>query len=127
MFAILSEQLQRAVATVGLIYFLLTIALFAAVALFVMLMVRAGRRYFRFRREQAVICPTTQTAASVCVDARHAALSSLWLESQLRITACSHWTAGRSPSCAACRMQCLPQLERDEGFDESVIGASTVF
>ena len=53
-----------------------------------------------------VTCPETQRPAGVALDARHAALSCLKPQPELRLSSCSRW-----PERAGCGQACLHQIE----------------
>lgn len=70
-----------------------------------------GIRYFvrmsqRFSGERVIICPETGKQAMVEVDVRHAALSSLLGQTDLRLENCWRW-----PLREDCGQECLLQLE----------------
>ena len=70
-----------------------------------------GIRYFvrtseRFGGERVIICPETGKAAMVEVDARHAALTSLFGQTDLRLENCWRW-----PMRQDCGQECLLQLD----------------
>jgi hypothetical protein len=70
-----------------------------------------GIRYFvrmsqRFSGERVIICPETGKQAMVEIDTRHAALSSLIGETDLRLENCWRW-----PMKQDCGQECLLQLD----------------
>ena len=96
--------------------YLIAAALIVAAAYF-------GIRYFvrasqRFGGERVIICPETGRQAMVEVDAKHAALSSLVGQTDLRLEHCSRW-----PIKQDCGQDCLLQLDGapDECLVRSVL------
>ena len=86
------------------IVYLILIALVAVATYF-------GIRYFvrtsqRFGGERIIICPETGKQAMVEVDARHAALTSLFGQTDLRLENCWRW-----PMRQDCGQECLLQLD----------------
>ena len=70
-----------------------------------------GIRYFvqasqRFSGERVIVCPETGKQALVEVDVRHAAISSLMGETDLRLENCWRW-----PLKKDCGQECLLQLD----------------
>lgn len=83
----------------------LTLAALVVVAIYF------GIRYFvrtseRFGGERVIICPETGKQAMVEVDARHAALTSLFGQTDLRLENCWRW-----PLRQDCGQECLLQLD----------------
>ncbi len=63
-------------------------------------------KYHREPTKQVVVCPETKKRAEVEVDRRHALLTLLKNQKELRLKTCSHW-----PERADCDEDCLAQLE----------------
>jgi len=88
----------------------MTIA-YLIIAALVVVAIYFGVRYFvrgsqRFAGEQVIICPETGKQAMVEVDARHAAISSLLGQTDLRLESCWRW-----PLREDCGQECLLQLD----------------
>ena len=80
-------------------------------AALVMVAIYFAIRYFvrtsqRFGGERLIICPETGKQAMVEVDARHAALTSLFGQTDLRLENCWRW-----PMKQDCGQECLLQLD----------------
>lgn len=87
----------------------ITIAvLVLAIALFIFRSVPGVRAYFGYRGKRLVICPETQKAAAVEVDAGEAAVGAFLREPTLRLKECSRW-----PEREGCGQDCLQQIEID--------------
>ena len=83
----------------------LTVSIFALIALF--FVVRAAvSAYLDFRGARVITCPETKAPAGVEVDARQAAFSAIFDESELRLKDCSRW-----PARAGCGQECVQQIE----------------
>lgn len=80
---------------------MLVIGLFAGIVL-----MRLAALWAKYRGRRLVTCPENQTPAGVALDARHAALSGLGFQPQLRLSSCSRW-----PERAGCGQACLSQIE----------------
>ena len=98
-------------------------AIYLSVAALIILAIYFGIRYFvrasqRFGGERVIICPETGKQAMVEVDAKHAALSSLVGQTDLRLEHCSRW-----PIKQDCGQDCLLQLDvaPDECLVRSVL------
>src|SRR5512138_1749533 len=94
-------------------------AAYIFVAALVVVAIYFGIRYFvrasqRFGGERVIICPETGRQALVEVDAKHAALSSLVGQTDLRLDQCSRW-----PIKQDCGQDCLLQL--DVASDECLV------
>ncbi len=88
-----------------LIAIYLVIAIFALIALF--FVVRAGvSTYLEFRGARVITCPETKAPAGVEVDARHAAMTALLDDPELRLKDCSRW-----PEREDCGQECVKQIE----------------
>lgn len=61
--------------------------------------------YQRYRDKRTVICPETQSGATVRPDARDAGLEALHGSPRLRLSACSRWPARRG-----CGQECVVQI-----------------
>jgi hypothetical protein len=96
-------------------YVLIALLLVAAVYLGIRYFVRSSQR---FSGERVIICPETGKQAIVEVDARHAALSSLIGQTDLRLENCWRW-----PLREDCGQECLMQLDMapDECLVRSVL------
>jgi hypothetical protein len=68
---------------------------------------RLGAAWWRYRGKRVIACPENHQAAGVSLDVKHAALTALRGETNLRLTACSRW-----PERAGCGQDCLFQIER---------------
>jgi hypothetical protein len=85
----------------------LTILFAAVAALALVLAVRTlAGNYRRFRGKRVVSCPETHEFAAVEVDAKHAAVTALYRERELRLEDCSRW-----PEKENCGQECLAQIE----------------
>jgi len=83
-------------------YLIIAALLVAAVYFGIRYFVRASQK---FAGEQVIICPETGKQAMVEVDTRHAALSSLVGQTDLRLENCWRW-----PLKENCGQECLLQL-----------------
>lgn len=84
--------------------YLIVISLIAVALLFgIIYLVRSSQR---FGGERVIICPETGKQAMVGIDARHAALSSLFGAPDLRLEDCWRW-----PLKQDCGQECLLQLD----------------
>jgi len=88
---------------ITVMYLLLPIAALAAVLLLLWTVVA---RYLKLRGARVVTCPETKKPAAVEVDARHAAISEVLGETELRLKDCSRW-----PERQGCGQDCLMQIE----------------
>lgn len=84
---------------------------YVILAALVLVAVYFGIRYLvrtsqRFGGERVIICPETGKQAMVEVDARHAALTSLFGQTDLRLENCWRW-----PMKQNCGQECLLQLD----------------
>jgi hypothetical protein len=84
-------------------YLIVAALVVAAIYFSVRYFVRASQR---FSGEQVIICPETGKQAMVEVDVRHAALSSLLGQTDLRLESCWRW-----PLRENCGQECLLQLD----------------
>ena len=98
-------------------------AVYVFVAALVVVAIYFGIRYFvrasqKFGGERVIICPETGKQAMVEVDTKHAALSSLVGQTDLRLEHCSRW-----PIKQDCGQDCLLQLDvaPDECLVRSVL------
>lgn len=83
----------------------LTVGIFALIALF--FVVRAAvSAYLEARGARVITCPETKAPAGVEVDARHAVMSAIFDEPELRLKDCSRW-----PERAGCGQECVRQIE----------------
>lgn len=64
------------------------------------------RTLWKFRGTMVVTCPETQSSAAVEVDARHAALTGVLGEADVRLRECTRW-----PQRQDCGQECLKQIE----------------
>jgi len=85
--------------------------IYLMIAALVVAAIYFGIRYFvrssqRFGGERVIICPETGKQAMVEIDARHAALSSLLGQTDLRLNDCWRW-----PIKENCGQECLLQLD----------------
>src|SRR5262245_14192193 len=94
-----------------LAYLFVLAIIFAAIYFVVAFFVRSSRR---FSGERVIICPETGKQAMVEVDARHAALTSLVGQTDLRLENCWRW-----PLKEDCGQECLLQL--DVGDSECLV------
>lgn len=99
------------------------IGIYLAAAMLVVVAIYFGIRYFvrtseRFGGEQVIICPETGKQAMVEIDVRHAALTNLTGQTDLRLEHCSRW-----PIKQDCGQDCLLQLDvaPDECLVRSVL------
>lgn len=83
----------------------LTVGIFALIALFFVLRAVVSA-YLEFRGARIITCPETKAPAGVEVDARHAAITALFDEPELRLKDCSRW-----PARAGCGQECVKQIE----------------
>jgi hypothetical protein len=83
----------------------LTVAFFALIALFFVLRAVVSA-YLDFRGARVITCPETKAPAGVEVDAKHAALTALFDEPELRLKDCSRW-----PERQDCGQECVRQIE----------------
>jgi hypothetical protein len=63
------------------------------------------RGYLRQRGDRLITCPENHEAASVKVDAGHAAVTGLMGHTELRLSDCSRW-----PERQGCGQECLTQI-----------------
>src|ERR1051326_6935784 len=84
-------------------YLIVAALVVAAIYFSVRYFVRASQR---FSGEQVIICPETGKQAMVEIDSRHAALSSLLGQTDLRLENCWRW-----PIKQDCGQECLLQLD----------------
>lgn len=96
-------------------YLLIAAVVIAAVFFVIRFFVRSSQR---FSGERVIICPETGKQAMVEVDVRHAALSSLLGQTDLRLENCWRW-----PLRQDCGQECLLQLDiaRPECLVRSVL------
>ena len=83
----------------------------AVIAFAFVLVPVAASAYLRFRAPRLVRCPETLLAATVAIDARHAAWTAALSRPFVRVRGCTLW-----PWRAGCDQRCcdLPEL-REEG------------
>ena len=83
---------------------ILLLALAALAVLYVLLPI-AAQTFASYRRARVLRCPETGSDATVQIDARHAALTSIPGPPDLRVTGCSHWPAreGCAQGCVTAR------------------------
>ena len=79
-----------------------------AVGLFVFRSIPGVRAYFSYQGKRLIICPETDKAAAVDVDAGEAAVGAFLSEPTLRLKQCSRW-----PEREHCGQECLQQIEVD--------------
>jgi hypothetical protein len=72
------------------------------VAIYAVLAVAA---YVRVRGRRIIVCPETDRAAAVTVDAGHAALSAVYEREDIRLATCSRW-----PERENCNQGCTAQI-----------------
>lgn len=84
-------------------YLIIAAALLAAIYFAIRYFIRARQK---FSGEQVIICPETGKQAMVEVDARHAAITSLLGQTDLRLENCWRW-----PLKQDCGQECLLQLD----------------
>jgi hypothetical protein len=87
----------------------MVVYLFIAAA--IVLLMYLGLRYFlrtsaKYRGSRVITCPETGRQAMVEVDARHAALTSLIGQTEIRLESCWRWPLNRD-----CGQECLAQLD----------------
>lgn len=82
---------------------LVLIAAIVALAIFYVFVPLAAHTYRRYRKWRGVRCPESKGFAEIHIDARRAAVSSVFGKAQLRIKRCSLWPARRG-----CAERCLP-------------------
>jgi hypothetical protein len=71
----------------------------------------------RYRGERIVNCPETRTPCAVQVDARHAAITTVLSDIELRMRSCSRW-----PDRKGCGQECMLQIQIapfDSSFKDS--------
>jgi len=73
-----------------------------AAAVLIVIAPVVGGAYLRYRRRQVVACPETGTAATIEVDALHAARTAFPGPPDVRVTFCSHW-----PTLEGCDEACV--------------------
>lgn len=81
------------------------IAIILAVGAVYVLLPLALGAYIRFHRPKEVSCPQTKEPATVRLDARHAAATSVTGATRLTMLGCSNWPERRD-----CDRACLNQL-----------------
>jgi len=81
---------------------LVLIAAIVALAIFYVFVPLAARTYRRYRKWRGVRCPESKGFAEIHIDARCAAVSSVFGRANLRIKRCSLWPARRG-----CAERCL--------------------
>jgi hypothetical protein len=86
-----------------IIYLMIAALVVAAIYFGIRFFVRASQN---FGGERVIICPETGKQAMVEIDARHAALSSLLGQTDLRLDDCWRW-----PMKENCGQECLLQLD----------------
>jgi hypothetical protein len=86
-----------------IIYLMIAALFIAAIYFGIRFFVRASQK---FGGERVIICPETGKQAMVEIDARHAALSSLLGQTDLRLDDCWRW-----PMKENCGQECLLQLD----------------
>lgn len=72
---------------------------------FVIYAVLAIAAYVRMRGTRIVVCPETEHAAAVTVDAPHAALSAVYEREDIQLAGCSRW-----PERENCNQACTGQI-----------------
>jgi len=83
-----------------------TLVVLVVAAIAVVVAVRLGSTFFRYRGARVITCPENHQPAGVQVDAGHAAATALGAAPQLRLSTCSRW-----PEKAGCGQECLRQIE----------------
>ena len=78
------------------------VAAITALAVVYVLIPVAADTYLRYREKRLLRCPATGEEAAVGVDARRAALGSVFARTLLRVRSCSFW-----PEREQCRQDCL--------------------
>jgi hypothetical protein len=68
---------------------------------------RFGRAWWKYRGARVIACPENHESAGVALDVRHAALTALQGDTELRLARCSRW-----PERQDCWQDCLFQIER---------------
>src|ERR1700745_2258353 len=86
-----------------IVYVMLAALVVAAIYFGIRYFVRASQR---FGGERVIICPETGKQAMVEVDVRHAAVSSLLGQTDLRLENCWRW-----PIKQSCGQECLLQFD----------------
>lgn len=97
-----------------LLLIVLAAGLAAACVLLLPLVLRQVEIYRRYSGGRLVACPEDQRAATVSLDARHAAESSIDGTAQARVCACTRW-----PEHAQCGQECLAQAVHAEPYPEA--------
>jgi hypothetical protein len=86
--------------TTGSIYVI--VVLLGVACFFVAVGVRA---FVKYRGVRVITCPETKQPAAVRVDAGHAAVSTAWDRTELRLDQCSRW-----PERSGCDQACLKEV-----------------
>ena len=86
-----------------LAYVIIALVIVAAICLGIRYFARASQK---FSGERVIICPETQKQAMVEIDVRHAAVSSLLGQTDLRLENCWRWPLRRD-----CGQECLLQMD----------------
>jgi hypothetical protein len=86
MLSALSSSVHRALVIFGTVYLIFTVALAMVICISSFFLVRMGIEFFRFRGRHPVLCPETGKTAVIRIDARHAAVSSLLADPELRVS-----------------------------------------
>ncbi len=92
----------------------------AASVLLLPFAIRQVEIYRRYSGSRLVACPENQRAATVDLDARHAAESGIDGSPQLRVCDCTRW-----PEQAQCAQSCLAQAVHAEPYPEGKAKAGT--
>lgn len=78
--------------------------------------------YKRYYGSRLVVCPENQQAATVSIDARHAAATGLHGIPHLRLCDCTRW-----PERANCAQPCLSQAIESEGPPEGKVATKPIY
>lgn len=82
----------------------------AVLVLAVVVAIRAGRVWLKYRGDRVIVCPENHQPAGVALAVGpavgHAATLSLWSGGELRLASCSRW-----PERSGCGQQCLSQIQ----------------
>ena len=115
----LTSSVQRALAIIGSVYLILAVTIATALCIASFFLVRMSVEFLRFRGPHNLLCPDTGDFALVRIDARHAAVSSLLGDPDLRVKGCSRW-----PKHQDCRQECLELRSLSQALLEAADAAA---
>jgi hypothetical protein len=103
MLTAVDDLFRRSITTLMTIYLLVGIAVIVGVVFIIRTL---GRTYAEYRGTHLVVCPETEKYEIVEIDARRAAITSLFGTPELRIENCSRW-----PEHPRCAKDCIWQID----------------